>query len=539
MSPILSRSLASATAALGSAALIVAAGAPLERLVYVDTRLAAPSCTTYESAARTCGRGAATAYKTIAAAAAAAQSGTTVVIRDGNYREPLVPQNSGSAESPIVFKSAANETVVISDVDAPAIQIIARHYITVDGLTVKNVTGWARLQDSTHVVVQHMAFSHSTAPGTTGGFKVVRSSLNRILENRFEDGNDDLLLQDSSNFNMVERNTFTGAAHSLVSIRCANVNTIRGNRFDNAVQKAIEIFDCEAVSDAPFQLDATKRNLIEGNVFLRTRGSVSNYKYNAIQHGGQYTIVRRNVFSNAAGGGVNFQQYASESLFVYGNRLYHNTFYSNRCFAIVGNRGAPKQYYDNRAINNLLYLNRDCAGSGDQVSIDDPAAVVLTANAVESRFVEASTPIQTGSERSAMTGRTSSAQQASHHSIGMKLDSDRRAALRRYRARSWRKRRRDSARGDHRSRPRRARGVGQPDADPRSAVDMANGTGHRPHVLRPRARLRRVRGPGRSVGLETARRCFGVRHRTARGADVPAEMTKRAQVRFDERYAYP
>ena len=385
MSPILSRSLASAAAALGSAVLIVAAGAQPERLVYVDTRIAAPSCTTYESSARACGRGAGTAFKTIAAAAASAQSGTTVVIRDGTYREPLVPQNSGTADAPIVFKSAANESVVISDVDAPAIQIIARHYITVDGLTVKNVTGWARLQDSTHIVIQHTSFSHSTAPGTTGGLKVVRSSLNRIADNRFEDGNDDLLLQDSSNFNLVEGNTFAGAAHSLLSIRCANVNAIRGNRFDNAVQKAIEIFDCEAVSDAPFQLDATKRNLIERNVFLRTRGSVSNYKYNAIQHGAQYTIVRRNVFSNAAGGGVNFQQYASESLFVYGNRLYHNTFYSNRCFAIVGNRGAPKQYYDNRALNNLLYLNRDCAGSGDQVSIDDPAAVILTANAVESR----------------------------------------------------------------------------------------------------------------------------------------------------------
>jgi hypothetical protein len=91
------------------------------------------------------------------------------------------------------------------------------------------------------------------------------------------------------------------------------------------------------------------------------------------------------VFRSAAGGAVNYQQYASESLFVYSNRLYHNTFYDNRCFAVVGNRGDAKQYYDNRVVNNLLYKNRDCAGSGDQTSIEDPRAVILASNAIESR----------------------------------------------------------------------------------------------------------------------------------------------------------
>jgi hypothetical protein len=160
---------------------------------------------------------------------------------------------------------------------------------------------------------------------------------------------------------------------------------IRGNTFDNPDQKAMEIYDCEGVSDAPVRLNSTLRNLIERNIFLRTHPSTRNYAYNAIQHGGQLTNVRFNVFNGSAGGGVNFQYYERESLFVFGNRLNHNTFYANLCFAVVGVTGAPRQYVENRVINNLLYRNRDCSGAGDQISIADPQAVILIKNAIESQ----------------------------------------------------------------------------------------------------------------------------------------------------------
>lgn len=353
--------------------------------IYVDASLRPASCTTYSVATRACGGGRAVAFKTIGAGAGAAVPGTTVILRAGTYTEPLVPPTSGTADGRITFRGADNETVVLTGIDAPAIQIIGRQYVTVRGLTVSDVTGWGRLQDSTNIVIERMAFKQATASGTTGGLKLVRASLNRITECLFEDGTDDLLLQDASNGNVVSRNAFNTAHHSLLSIRCASANVIRENIFDNPRQKAVEIYDCEGVSDAPVRMNDTKRNLVERNAFVRTRESDRPYVYNAIQHGGQYTIVRRNVFRGALGGGVNYQQYPRESLFVNSNRLYHNTFYANRCFAIVGNHGDPKQYYDNRAVNNLLYSNHDCAGAGAQTSIDDPSAVVLGTNAVESR----------------------------------------------------------------------------------------------------------------------------------------------------------
>ena len=355
------------------------------RVIHVDSQIGERSCTNYSASSRQCGTGNETAVRTIANAASAAGPGTTVIIREGVYREPLVPQQSGTLEQPITFRAAEGEQVVISGVeDAPALQIIGRSYIIIEGFGVEDVAGWGRLQDATGNIVRRMAFRRAIAGGTTGGLKLVRSRGNRIVANIFEDGNDSMLLQDDSSGNVVADNIFSRARHSLMSIRCSGTNVIRGNTFDNPDQKAMEIYDCEGVSDAPVRLNSTLRNLIEKNTFLRTRPTGRNYAYNAIQHGGQLTNVRHNVFKGSAGGGVNFQYYERESLFVYGNRLYHNTFYGNHCFAVVGVSGAPREYVENRVINNLLYKNRDCEGAGEQVSIRDPQAVILIGNAVES-----------------------------------------------------------------------------------------------------------------------------------------------------------
>ena len=371
------------------------AGQPPSATLYVDARIAAPSCPSYAPATRTCAGGHETAFKTLAGGAARADAGTTVLIRAGVYREPLVPASSGTADRPVVFRNAEREIVTLSNIDAPAIQIIGRTHIVIDGLTVEDSAGWGRLEDARENTIQHMTFRRATAHGTTGGLKIVRSVYNRILENRFEDGNDSLMIQDNSNGNLVTRNEFRNARHTLVCIKCSNGNIVRGNLLANAEQKAMEIFDCEKISDAPLRLDATKRNLVEQNIFSVSRGSWNTHDRNAIQHGGQYTIVRRNVFLNALGGGVAYQSYASESLFVYGNRLYHNTFYGNRCFGLIGFAGDSKQYRDNRAVNNLFYKNADCEGHGGQVSIDDRSSVVTTGNAIETAdpgFVDEAKP---------------------------------------------------------------------------------------------------------------------------------------------------
>ena len=132
--------------------------------------------------------------------------------------------------------------------------------------------------------------------------------------------------------------------------------------------------------DAPVRLDDTKRNLLEKNRFYGTPPARRDYYFNAIQHGGQKNIVRNNAFTNNRGGGVNYQYYADESIFVYGNRLYNNTFYENDCYAIIGQSGRRNRFYDNRVVNNLLFRNRDCDGGSRQTSIRDRGAVILSNN---------------------------------------------------------------------------------------------------------------------------------------------------------------
>jgi parallel beta-helix repeat protein len=349
--------------------------------MYVDGRIGPSSCSDYSPAARDCGGGSARAFRSLQGAAAAAGPGDVVHVREGTYSERLIPARSGTEGQPVTWAGAPGETATLTGVDQPAIYLKGRSHLVIEGFAVTNVVGWARLEDATHNTFVRNRCSNATASGTTASVKLVRSSYNRILDNSFAEGTDNVVLQESDR-NLVQGNTFRRARHSLLSLRCGNYNVVRGNTFSNPNQKNLEIYDCEGTSDAPVKLDATKRNLVEGNTIADTRPSSANYRYNAIQYGGQQGIVRRNVFKANLGGGVNFQYYAEESLYSNRNRVYHNTFVDNRCFALVGVRGSAGRYYDNRAKGNLLYRNTDCAGGGEQVSIQDSRAVILEGNAL-------------------------------------------------------------------------------------------------------------------------------------------------------------
>lgn len=350
--------------------------------VYVDPGIPSATCGDYSPEARTCGGGSATAYRTLNAAAAAATAGTTVSIRAGTYTESLNPARSGTEAAPIVYRRHGTEAAVITRVDI-GVTIIGREYVVLDGLTVTDVNGWVRLKDSRHITIQNSTFLNALARGTTGSIKVVRSTDNRILRNTIQEGNDNMVLVDAADRNLVEGNTFINGRHSLLSVRCSNANVFRGNTFSNQWEKDIEIFDCEGVgSDNPVRFNAAKRNLIEGNELTLTRPSGQDHDYNGIQHGAQQTIVRRNVFRNIPGGGVNYQEYPRESRYVYGNRMYHNTFYANRCHGIIGDLGTG-QYKDQQVKYNLLYKNVGCRNEDEQIRIPDRKAVALTRNAIE------------------------------------------------------------------------------------------------------------------------------------------------------------
>ena len=351
--------------------------------LYVDLSLSSQCIGTYDPSTRSCGSGTEIAYHTLSTGLEATSPGDTLLLREGLYGQ-LIPPNSGTSENPITIRNYPEENAQVANLSSSvAISMDFRSHLTVDGLSFSNVRGFGHIYDSNHIVIQNCLFDESGV-GTTGSMKVVRSTDCRFLNNSFNNGDGDVMvLQDAADRNLVEGNTFTTAHHSLLSIRCSEFNIIRGNTFDNPDQKAVEIYDCEGTSDAPYRLDSTSYNLFENNTFVRTRADTDDHSYNAIQHAGQHTIVRHNVVYNCLGGGFSYQHYSDEALYNYSNRMYNNTFYDNRCHAIIGSDpNDPTRYFDNRVTNNLLYLNEDCDGGGDQIRIPDPTAVILTNNAL-------------------------------------------------------------------------------------------------------------------------------------------------------------
>ena len=353
-----------------------AAGADL----YVDATLSADCIGQYEPSTRACAGGSAPAYRQLSGAAAAAQPGDTVWVRAGIFQQVLRPARAGTPGMPITYRAYASEQPEITGTNEPALALTAVSHVTVEGLNVHDVLGWGRIEDAADITIRGNIFTNATATGTTGGMKLVRAMRVQLVGNTFDDGNDNVVIQESDR-NLVRDNTFSKGRHSLLSLRCGNYNVIAGNRFSNPDQKAMEIYDCEGTSDAPVRLDATKRNLVDGNVVSLTLMSDRNHRYNGIQYAGQQGIVRRNVFYENHGGGVNFQVYSDEALNNYQNHVYNNTFAHNQCNALAAsNRDDPARYWGNVAINNLMFDNTDCAGGAAQTAIGNTVAVVLDSN---------------------------------------------------------------------------------------------------------------------------------------------------------------
>jgi hypothetical protein len=354
--------------------------------LWVDTTLAA-DCADYDVAARACGGGDQAAFATLAAADAAAGPGDVVTVRAGEFTEPFVVTASGSEGSPVVFRARAGETVRFTAIDSAggAINVTGRSWVEIEGFVVEFVGSWVRVEDSRHVVLRGNTFHHAAIEGTRGSVKLLRSDDCTLENNALIDANDNLTIVDSRRNRVIGNGIFRGR-HSLISVRCSEANVFRGNVLVNPDQKAAEVFDCEgASSDDPVRFEATPRNLWEGNLFGGTAPSDASHDFNAMQLAGQDGIVRRNAYQANLGGGVHLQVYPEEALANHGNRVYHNTFYDNRCFALASSTAAGGAYHDNVVTANLLYANADCAGGGEQMAPGDPVASVFVDNALATR----------------------------------------------------------------------------------------------------------------------------------------------------------
>ena len=326
--------------------------------LFVDGQLAQPSCQAYDPASRRCGGGAARAFRTLAAAAAAATDpGTSVFIREGTYQEALVPRASGSSGQPITYGAYRDEAVILSGQLDPAIDLSDRSHIVIEGLTVRRTVGWLRAANSRFLVIRRCRFAEASAQGSRGGLKFVGAHDNQIRQNVIDGGHDNLLLINSDR-NIVERNIIANGRHAVWSVLCGSDNVIKENQFINTLQKIGQISDCDGkTTDVPRRENATRRNVVQANLFFYTPPAKDAAPFAGLQYGGQAGIIRGNAFVGTSGPALQMTLYADESRFTTGNRIYHNVFLRTAYAAIELPGDTSFAFEDNIFKNNILYAS--------------------------------------------------------------------------------------------------------------------------------------------------------------------------------------
>ncbi len=353
--------------------------------IYVDGQITRSSCQNYDPETRACRGGAAQAYRSLAAAADVAVAGQTVVIREGTYKEQLAPRNSGAPGRVITFRGrqghdrfsfkvndghfdsepamvsielAENVLITGPELD-PAVHLSNKSYIVLDGLQVENVDRWLHAVQAHHNTIHHCRFNRAInrAGSSKTGLFFQDATFNKILGNTLTDTTSDNLALVHSDRNLVEGNTITKAAHTLWAIKCGNFNVIRNNYFHNERQKIGEIYDCHDVgfNHEYYIYDATKFNLIEGNVFAYTPSSGNHSPYAGIQYAGQNGILRRNRFYDTVGPGLDLTLYPHEATFNTDNRIFHNVFYSTS-FAGLSLTAGDKYPFAGQVVVNNIFL---------------------------------------------------------------------------------------------------------------------------------------------------------------------------------------
>jgi len=158
---------------------------------------------------------------------------------------------------------------------------------------------------------------------------------NKLLNNKIHSGNDNIFILNSDH-NLIEHNEVTSGRHTLWTIKGGNYNVVRDNYFYNELEKIGEIFDAydpiygrDEQHFGLSQKDATKHNLVEGNIFAYTPASGTSAPYSGLQYAAQNGVIRNNIFYNNTGPGIEIASYSDEAEFTTDNRIYNNVFYQN------------------------------------------------------------------------------------------------------------------------------------------------------------------------------------------------------------------
>ncbi|HDZ00133.1 MAG TPA: hypothetical protein ENH52_01530 [Nitrospirae bacterium] len=298
-----------------------------------------------------------------------ASAGDIINLQGGVYNTKINPTNSGTSGNMITYQANTGETPVITGLGTYdfGISLTQNDYIKIDGITIKNVFGWASIRDnSNYNEIVNCTFTDDDGIVTGKGIHIwgqctggtpnnCHSTNNWVHNNSFsrngwvtESCDDEggvmyigsIASDDAeSNYNTVEDNIFSAGGHHLLEIS-TKYNVVRNNVFHNEGWM-IDPGNC-VWGTSPRNGKYGNRNLSINN-WHDTNGLFTLVENNRTGHtafasdggmdGGitisaQKNIVRYNFVYHTETLGIYFKDGAGDADAM-DNRVYNNTIYNS------------------------------------------------------------------------------------------------------------------------------------------------------------------------------------------------------------------
>lgn len=304
-------------------------------------------------------------FRTIAKASSEAEAGTTVYIHEGTYEEPLIVQHSGTQHAPITFQAYEEEEVILdgedlnsADGDHALIVLEDKDYITVEGLTIENVT--TDLMDET---VMGIFITGSSSHIT------VKDNTVKGIRTWHEEGNGHGIavygtgsMKDINIVHNIVEDLKLGTSESIVLNGNIDGFTVEENMVRNSDNIGIDLIGYEGVADNP-EADYVRNGKVQNNT-VHHISSFSNPAYGGeysaaaiYVDGGKDILIRKNeLYENDIGieaTSEHADQYA-ENIQITDNLISHNYYTGISIGGYDEDRGGTR---DTLISGNTLYRN--------------------------------------------------------------------------------------------------------------------------------------------------------------------------------------
>ena len=268
-------------------------------------------------------------WQSIGQANEALEPGDTAVFLPGEYVGAISPVNNGTADAPIVYRSAEPRAAHLIPEDSDgAILLDAHEHIAIEDFFVDGAdrANWGTIANAQHITVSGCEM-RSMSGGTFYNFTVRDSSHVSLLDNIFDRAAphcQDMVQILHSSHVLFEGNSTARAGHNTLTIRYSNYVVVRANVLHNEWGRNHTVWN-------------SGRILFEGNIMTRARdsagsaGSVSMtahddsiIRYNRIfdNLGSPWAIS--NYMPGTSRTGVHRGPFVNNN-----NRWYHNVFSDN------------------------------------------------------------------------------------------------------------------------------------------------------------------------------------------------------------------